>query len=245
MKISQPYLYYIVCSLTITTVPSTGETAILNFNPIAPVETYESDFFDDDVDVNSGPGNAPLAEIGDVINWDYLYTGGNPGYKVTSFDEADIDLLQLFGLHQDPTKIKVELQFAGVGGALFGPIYTMNPVIWQNNMVVVEDVDILPGQYEGDDALGVLGGKTICGFRMQITLLQGLVSFNGADFRWEADTIEKVSCGDTSGGIVTGDNLPFFGEDRENLSAVPVPAAGWLFGSGLIGLVGVARRKKA
>ena len=28
-------------------------------------------------------------------------------------------------------------------------------------------------------------------------------------------------------------------------TAVPVPAAVWLFGSGLIGLVGIARRKKA
>lgn len=30
---------------------------------------------------------------------------------------------------------------------------------------------------------------------------------------------------------------------RESLSAVPVPAAVWLFGSGLIGLAGIARRK--
>ena len=30
-----------------------------------------------------------------------------------------------------------------------------------------------------------------------------------------------------------------------DVSAVPVPAAVWLFGSGLIGLIGVARRKKA
>jgi len=29
------------------------------------------------------------------------------------------------------------------------------------------------------------------------------------------------------------------------VSAVPVPAAVWLFGSGLIGLVGVVRRKKS
>ena len=33
--------------------------------------------------------------------------------------------------------------------------------------------------------------------------------------------------------------------DWENVSAVPVPAAVWLFASGLIGLVGVARRKQS
>jgi hypothetical protein len=36
-----------------------------------------------------------------------------------------------------------------------------------------------------------------------------------------------------------------FSVDNIRLSAVPVPAAVWLFGSGLIGLIGVARRKKA
>ena len=30
-----------------------------------------------------------------------------------------------------------------------------------------------------------------------------------------------------------------------NASVIPVPAAVWLFGSGLLGLVGVARRRKA
>lgn len=33
--------------------------------------------------------------------------------------------------------------------------------------------------------------------------------------------------------------------DTIEMSAVPVPAAVWLFGSGLLGLVGIARRKKA
>ncbi len=30
-----------------------------------------------------------------------------------------------------------------------------------------------------------------------------------------------------------------------SISTVPIPAAVWLFGSGLLGLLGIARRKKA
>jgi hypothetical protein len=33
--------------------------------------------------------------------------------------------------------------------------------------------------------------------------------------------------------------------DDVSLTAVPVPAAVWLFGSGLIGLIGIARRRKS
>lgn len=48
---------------------------------------------------------------------------------------------------------------------------------------------------------------------------------------------------------VTGGNVYGFGAEGNiwigsSISAVPVPAAAWLFGSGLIGLIGVARTKK-
>jgi hypothetical protein len=36
-----------------------------------------------------------------------------------------------------------------------------------------------------------------------------------------------------------------FDPSNPPVSSVPVPAAVWLFGSGLLGLVGVARRKKS
>jgi hypothetical protein len=43
--------------------------------------------------------------------------------------------------------------------------------------------------------------------------------------------------------------ISWFGDDGLNIGvriqAVPVPAAVWLFGSGLVGLIGIARRKKA
>lgn len=53
--------------------------------------------------------------------------------------------------------------------------------------------------------------------------------------------------------VVTDPNNPFYGiritlginGNDPVLSSVPVPAAAWLFGSGLIALLGVARRRKA
>jgi len=58
-----------------------------------------------------------------------------------------------------------------------------------------------------------------------------------------------------AGGACTGDGVrglamidgafPGFNANFDFTTAVPVPAAVWLFGSGLLGLVGVARRKKA
>lgn len=49
---------------------------------------------------------------------------------------------------------------------------------------------------------------------------------------------------DTSHPTTAGHSI-FANEMAASLTAVPVPAAVWLFGSGLIGLVGFARRKKA
>ena len=43
---------------------------------------------------------------------------------------------------------------------------------------------------------------------------------------------------------VTGCTDTGTGTDACQVAAVPVPAAVWLFGSGLLGLVGIARRKK-
>jgi hypothetical protein len=48
------------------------------------------------------------------------------------------------------------------------------------------------------------------------------------------------NCGSWNAGCwPSGDTLTV------TLGAVPIPAAAWLFGSGLIGLIGIARKKKA
>ena len=65
----------------------------------------------------------------------------------------------------------------------------------------------------------------------------------GADVSGGVTLQLKTSCGPVEGcGVdVEFDNITI----TTDVSAVPVPAAVWLFGSGLLGLIGVARRKKA
>ena len=88
-------------------------------------------------------------------------------------------------------------------------------------------------------------------------------SFNLGSGSWgtNPDGIAEITCnvdcsnGDTYSLIYTatvpGDepngfaNLTYDLYLTGTVSAVPVPAAVWLFGSGLIGLIGIARRKKA
>jgi len=61
---------------------------------------------------------------------------------------------------------------------------------------------------------------------------------------WKFNILSNTSASgfnvDTIAGTAGGDFAQYV-----SASAVPVPAAVWLFGSGLLGLVGVARRKKA
>jgi len=56
---------------------------------------------------------------------------------------------------------------------------------------------------------------------------------------WEdAVGIGRVRLTDTA-----ADRLIILMEDFRFASAIPIPASVWLFGSGLLGLIGVARRK--
>jgi len=78
----------------------------------------------------------------------------------------------------------------------------------------------------------------------------------GAGDTWQTATITTTLGPDVSGGVTLqlksscGAEAAcvsdaFFDNVSMTVNAIPVPAAVWLFGSGLIGLVGVARKKKA
>lgn len=80
--------------------------------------------------------------------------------------------------------------------------------------------DIHPGKYRAADLLSVFDGK----------------DFSGT---WQL-SIQNTGC-----CIGEGDDLLAWAIMADVTTTVPVPAAVWLFGSGLLGLVGIARRKKA
>jgi len=63
----------------------------------------------------------------------------------------------------------------------------------------------------------------------------GVIETNG----FQTVEVRELSGKDAQQEFIFGDSFTI------GVSAVPIPAAAWLFGSGLLGLVGMARRKKA
>ncbi len=110
-----------------------------------------------------------------------------------------------------------------------------------------------PGTYTISLDDSASGGVGTAGQTMTFTVGAGQIG-GAIKFAWGATTgIDVVNVwdvnpdGSLSYATVPGmKDGPFPGFQASfNLSPVPVPAAVWLFGSGLLGLVGVARRKKA
>lgn len=74
-----------------------------------------------------------------------------------------------------------------------------------------------------------------------ITSMQGAYTDPGSYQTIAFSTTNGMSGFSISGSSIEGNTSI----DNVVVSAVPVPAAVWLFGSGLVGLAGIARRKKA
>ena len=114
-----------------------------------------------------------------------------------------------------------------------------------------------PGTYTIDTADG--GGGPTYTFTVGAGQRGGHILFNwGATTNIDVVNVWNVcsGCGSHTSLDVDGDGTPgigmidgpfpgFSANFDFQVAAVPVPAAVWLFGSGLLGLVGVARRKKA
>lgn len=136
--------------------------------------------------------------------------------------------------------------------------------------IVLDDTGILSALSKGIPTKGTIFDQTACGIELtcgipasndieqnQYTIGPALISttsFNTVGQTGLGTTIGQLSLGTDDGiGGSPMDNGIFLGKNINyditsitvtNVSAVPLPATVWLFGSGMIALVGFARRKK-
>lgn len=138
----------------------------------------------------------------------------------------DLTVLGLLGL---PVS-EVSMFTAASGGLFPGPFDAPSGTVDASGI----SVD-MSSWFAQVDILGIGGGLT--------TVNQGgqasgfLIGENGFSMSWEPAPHLDL-------GIVEGPTRWIL-EGTFEVAAVPVPAAAWLFGSGLVGLIGVARRRKA
>jgi hypothetical protein len=95
------------------------------------------------------------------------------------------------------------------------------------------DIDLLSGSFDNWDFLPVSGNESFSGSGPDTKApeLLSALGIPSVEFEFFGFTIETQN-----GTVISTDIVN---------TAVPVPAAVWLFGSGLIGLVGIARRKNS
>lgn len=175
-------------------------------------------------------------ETGDLTGWgtaglgNAAVSGTNPSsgsFSVNLFsDSPNPDLLQQFGVGTGTLSPgqSVTLSFdyrgtAGAGAVFFGAVITQASGELSLNGPLFPDAD--PDIWQSFSATFNVGADTSAGVVVEMQAICGAVLGCVADYY-----VDNIS-------LVT------------DVAAVPVPAAVWLFGSGLLGLVGVARRKKA
>jgi hypothetical protein len=183
--------------------------------------------------VNGGFGT------GDSTGWTFFANGGTMDYSAageTGFGGNQVSV----GTPSNPT-----LKQANVGAGLLTP-----------GQAVTVSFDWMGSNSDGGVVDVVLfSEKGAGGVSQTDALLQGAPSSAG----WTSIGPTTFNIGPDVGGGVTlqftvicggaptctsdysWDNVSI----TADIAAVPVPAAVWLFGSGLLGLIGVARRKKA
>lgn len=151
--------------------------------------------------------------------------------------------------------------FSDVGGTIGGglDIFYGNATLAYNNDFVFNagfgadlsisrtgddcSVSLVSGCGSADEVNGI-SPNSFGGFANSLSLM-GTLSFTGLS---EGLTLLTMADNELpAGGWYDNSNydtaFPIYNNASVEVSAIPVPAAAWLFGSGLIGLIGFARRK--
>lgn len=100
------------------------------------------------------------------------------------------------------------------------------------------------GYFDGSFSVGIGDGQLLAGTFSN--LMVGYLS-NGTTIKFNGDLTYTPGSGGLQGSLTGGaiDGSSVTATKLGAVTVVPVPAAAWLFGSGLLGLAGIARRKTA
>ena len=131
----------------------------------------------------------------------------------------------------------------------FGTTYSGTPVYYTNYQLQMVDTQEWVTYTDQHNAkaggmfglTGECGDETSCFSHQQMYYNAddvGVMAYQGINSGWDSTSSSILRIGDPQWGSDIGSYLV-------HTQVVPVPAAAWLFGSGLVGLIGVARRKKA
>jgi hypothetical protein len=184
-------------------------------------------------------------ETGDFSggNWVLFPNGGT--IDIVSPGSASTYGAQLSAIGQ-PIGVTLKMANVGAGQLVPGQAFTVN-FDWKGNNAVGGVLDIR--------VFSELSGGGVS----KTDILAGgpIIPSDWTSFGVGGNGVDLIAGPDVSGGV-TLEMTAICGADAgcfsnvfidnvsitADVSAVPVPAAVWLFGSGLLGLVGVARRKR-
>lgn len=139
----------------------------------------------------------------------------------------------------------------GAGSAVMTPSVTFSGFFWTAHNIQLQATG--PGTVQATmlfDWNGNLNIPVTALFSMTPVVCNGGPPCLGTGSTFAIQTLDGDGDGIPGNAMASGPfagfNATFGGTATvSSVSAVPVPAAVWLFGSGLLGLVGIARRKKA
>lgn len=219
----------------------------------------------------NGGGNITFSQSGDLLAVDskgiYQFDGQTGAFeRILGSGSAD-DWVGLFDIAigpngdiygSDPSGNKV-FRYDGADGSYLGDFVTpqLAGLIKPTGLAFGPDENLYVAS-EGTTSIFRYDGQTGA-FIDVFASGYGIRSPNDINFGPDGNlyVVDSTSGGNGDGQILrfNGQSGEFIDVFTENLftepgflefaSPVPVPAAAWLFGSGLIGLIGVARRKKA
>ena len=167
---------------------------------------------------------------------------------VTTIDTSILAYNQTSGASFDTAYYRwfnTDITFTNRPGGASDATATSNTIIrtgnWYNASPNTDDMEIIYGTFDGD-FLGLGLSTTQIFFNSDVF---GADGFAGIPDNWTESQLaypSLLSDQFTVSGFLQYDitNATMTAE----FSAVPIPATAWLFGSGLIGLIGAARRKK-